>query len=299
MKAVIIKEKSVRGKGVHNPHKFLGCPSMFLEDAPFTDFTEYDTVIFHYSEEATPDVKAWRQLSRNILTKRPDTNIYNDPTKCDIGDKLGTFKRLSQAGGLQCVTLPLYWPINGFDDIRAVDEFPCVLKPLRGTKRPMQVCLNQAELVRAYRLYDNQPAVVQEFIQTDHDDGWYVCVRFHVVNDQLIDYFARPSPSWNIHTASCWTNPEKYREVNKRFTEWIGDRGERMARDVPRVFGKGWYVLDIVWAHDDLHFVELGYKVYDSHFNTHILKHNLCIGKATEDKQLILFMVKQAMEGNQ
>jgi hypothetical protein len=286
------------GKGPKHPEKLLGCEETCIFNAYDVDYSQYSVVLFYFNEDHSCNIKKFKDLAHFIRQNFKQTIIFNDPSICDIGDKYEFLAHVYKQGGIPGLNIPSFYKLTTPEDINRVFSYPCILKLPRGSQlkdsKQDNLIHNREELEDGfYKMIDYAEYLFcSEFVKPNHPDGVHTLVRFHFVNNTLIDIFCRPSDKWNIHNRDQkWDIVEKY---DKKFKLWMQESGfdiKVVMESSCKLLGKGWYVMDCVWDGNKLYLVEIGYKLYIKKVSKLFNEHNINLHKLNAEGLEAVFKV--------
>lgn len=271
-KTILIHELEIdNGKLLHNLKEF--------------DIKQFNTIIFNINEDLFPYTLKWnKQLSNKFSSSNeliehfcsisqfiqdisPQTIIYQKPENVfELCDKVKTYEKLSKIN-LEIFKIPKFKAINSFEDLTTVDFFPLILKKTVGshTKNDF-LCKNHKELLSYYNEFKNKSNIfcveyIDSFIKeidTKHS------MRIMITNDQILDFYLRPSKMWNIHTNDQDT--EKVLEADeyaKNFFKRNNDFIKKDIQNIYQIYGNGFFSYDVILKDHKLYFCEIGLKYFD------------------------------------
>ncbi len=287
---MIVVRDTVRlnGKGNENIHEYLHCEMVSVMDTHRLLYDRHNTVVFHISEDRTPNLDRFRIVAALARKHNPKVRIWNDPSDYHIANKHETMERVIEKGGIPNVKMPKHWRITCEADLARVSTFPCIVRKLRGSGGAgAMLAATPAAMASATKKLGEFPLQVVEYVLSDRRDGLIATVRLNWVGNLLVDFWCRPSKKWNNHAAD--THLPSAVAYDDEFRVWLGRRDvPAMLTQANKVFGLGWYSMDVVWSQDSLWFCECGYKLFDNCHHGHLKDVEWNVPKRTENEQAVL-----------
>ena len=124
---------------------------------------------------------------------------------------------------------------------------------------------NRVELINQYNKFGKSNLVAVQYINSFNNELQRYCsLRLIIVNNNVIDFFFRPSTQWNIHTKDQDKN--KIIDANKYFEQFYNknkSKFDKLLNDLYAIYGCGFYAHDFIISNDTLYLCETGLKYHD------------------------------------
>lgn len=239
-----------------------------------------------YYKTVNDMVDAFCNVARFIRRQYPKVQVYNDPniwfrfgSKIEIYDAISNFENR--------IFKPLkYKKIEKESDLYNVDFFPVIIKLHNGSHTNTdKICHNPNELIVNYRKSFNrlQNVMCVEYKNTFVKElHMHLSIRIMVINNKILDFYARPSRDWNIHTNNQSRNDVL--KADSYFTRIFSEHNsdiQRYINDFYYIAGNGFYAFDIILSDNYMHLCEVGLKIYDNTYARFINDSNMSIMKET------------------
>ncbi len=248
----------------------------YISDAFINSLTEEDIVIFMFNEDGMnvsgsfdSDMKKLMNIETKIKNK--GITIYNHPSKHKVlGCKFRFYSRFRNDS-----FTPKFMEIKSAEDIDKVDFYPNIITLTVCTLGHYRVmCNTKADLLKAYELLKNTKKIVkyERICVMDYMNAYnseydcYVCVRFIVINNEIMDYYARPAEHWNVHTNDQVDDIMIHDGINASVDKYVMDHGSDIKNCFERCYrtlGNGFYEYDCIINDKGFFICEVGLKMYD------------------------------------
>tara|TARA_B110001454_G_C12714690_1_gene432133 strand:+ start:19 stop:1041 length:1023 start_codon:yes stop_codon:yes gene_type:complete len=267
--------------------------NLIIQDEIF-DLKNIKTIIFNFNEDlfafpgvhnnanATANLKkrfgnvnnmiqAFNDISHFIKEKFPNIIIYQDPEKCfELGNKLKVYDRIQHIKN-DIFRNIRYKKITNIDDLKNIDFYPIILKKNYGSHNSSDtLCknINQAKVKwkNYFKRFKNIIAV--EFINSYISElSCNASIRLMVTNNNLLDFYCRPSKKWNIHNADQISSKIIYFD-NYFFKFYNKNKIEidKHLNAIHKLYGNGFFAYDIILSNNRLYICEIGIKMIDTSY---------------------------------
>ncbi len=251
-------------------------------------FKKNDKVIFIYNEDAMfternfkEDMTKLLDIETAIKNSSDQIQIYNSPSKCRNYSCKAYFYSLLENEPF----VPKFKIINNESDLELVNFYPHILTlTIRCLGNCRFLCNNKEETIKAYQKLkdESRSTKYEEICAIDFINSYekaykcYLNVRFMVINDKVIEYYARPAKIWNVHNDDQVRNLNLHKRVNEDLDKWVEANSDEhgqlnyMLTKCYKILGKGFYAYDCIIQNIDdipnskLYVCETGIKIFNS-----------------------------------
>lgn len=253
----------------------------------YINFKFIKTLICDFNEDAirkTGEARAKLKTLQNVIdlynficsiakNENPDIIIYQEPKLCSwLACKYQTYQKLyTLTQNDDLFSLPKYDLIQTKQDLENIDYYPIILKTFvnTGKERKLDTLVKHfREAKSKLNSFDKKPILALQVINSYIDLlKTYHSLRLIIINDKLVDYYMRPSTSWNVHAKNL--NIDKLEKIDiyiKPFIEKNRESIEKFANKIFKICGYGFYAWDVIIYNDKIYICELGLKYFDYFF---------------------------------
>ena len=252
------------------------------------DLSQYHGVIFSYNEDIVylrseqPIYQKLFKMRKFFSKQYPKIKIYNDPENYKIyASKIDFYQRVKDDIRIKkCVKIPDFWVIKNIQDLTDIikdndDIFPCFISyNIQSGGKNKIVCNSFDELKKSYHdliihedyKQNNQQIFVSKVITSYHSAlNSNLTVRWMVINDQLIDFYARPAPVdvINVNYYNQYKG-DQLKHAHTYVETWLTKNRytfHRFLRGMNYLMGSGFYSYDTVISEEgEIYIVEPGLK---------------------------------------
>lgn len=285
---------------------------VYIKKKP-VNFSLYKTLICDFNEDAirkTGEARSKLKTLQNVIdlynsictiAKNENSTliIYQQPNKCSwMACKYETYQILQNIIKEEDIfRLPNYKLITNKQDLENINYYPIILKTLVNTGKERKLdtqVKHYREAKSKLNLFNEKPILALEIVNSYLESlKCYHCLRLIIINDECIDYYMRPSKSWNVHAKNL--NVDKMKKSDdyiKPFIEKNKEKIESFANKVFKICGYGFYAWDVIVHNEKIYICELGLKYFD-----YFLKNKLkgSYYKSTLDKKYMREYYRQLL----
>lgn len=193
-------------------------------------------------------------------------HFFNNPLNHSIiTDKLVTYKKLKKC---KYVNIPLFGVVNNRKNIFNITKYPIIISKRKQSGGIGKYKINKKKEFDNYQdnFFKNKfwSLFYKSYLP---DTEIFICIRFYIFNEKLIDFVCRPSLNWNVHTGNqLLKNTDiilksdhffsKYYKNNKKYID-------NVLLELYSILGNGFYCHDFLLVNEKLILCELGYKILD------------------------------------
>lgn len=257
----------------------------FNEDL-FTYNLNWDPRLKKFFSNCNQMIIYFIKISNYIKQSYNNIIIYNDPYKCFIlGNKYNVFNKIKHINN-NIFGIPKYKNILDENDIYKIDFFPVILKYSNGSHTNNDtICKNKNELINTYNTvfkFKKNIICIEYITSYINELNCNHSIRLMVTNNQMIDYYMRPSKKWNIHNDDQ-DSSKIYISDNylKNFILQNKVEINKYLNKIYNIFGCGFYAYDLILNNNKLYICEIGLKIYDDSYVNFINNNNIKLKKIT------------------
>lgn len=232
----------------------------------FTYNLKWDKNLVNNFKNINEMISLFKEISSFIKKFYPKIIIYQDPNKCfDLGDKNKVYDKIKNIKN-NFIKSPKYTKIVSEACINKINYYPVIIKISNGShSKDDKICNNKNDLLNYYKknFKNNKNVICIEYIDSKIKSlNCYVCVRLVVINNKILQFYAKPNNNWNIHVDiidNKILNTDKF--IRKLFIKYKGDI-QNYLNKIYSIYGKGCYSYDIIYNEKKNHFYicEIGLK---------------------------------------
>ena len=250
--------------------------SNYIDQSFYKNLKADDTVIFMYNEDAlfttgdfTGDMARLESIEKRL--KNIPVNIYNRPSKHKIlGCKFRYYSRFKFDS-----FVPQFVELTCDADVDQINFYPAIVTlSVRTLGNYRFKCDTKGEVLKALTTLKKTRKSVKyerimaiEYINAYNDElDCYINVRFMVINNEIVDYYARPAEHWNVHTNDQLDDTEIHGQVNRMVDKYIMNNSGVLKGAFERCYktlGNGFYSYDCIINSRGFYVCEVRLKMYD------------------------------------
>lgn len=271
------------------------------------NFNSVDIIIFNYNEDlftynlnwdmnlikrfksCNEMINFFKLISFEIQKKYPKIKIYNDPIKCfELGDKVNVYQKIEKIKD-ELFKVPRWIKVNNLNDANKINFYPNIIKISNGShSKDDKKCNNKNDLIEHYNKYflnKNNVFCVEYIDSYQKSLTSFISLRLMVFNNEVIDYYFRPSNNWNIHTND--QNKNLVVESDKFFKTFYDSNKahiQNYLNEVYKIYGNGFFTYDLIFNNNKLYICEIGLKNYDDSYAYFINNNKIKLNKISLQK---------------
>ncbi len=230
-------------------------------------FNLINIVIFNYGEDSSLSIE-YLKKSRNIydilFNKYKNIHIFNNPyNNSIIVNTLETYDILKKS---KFIKVPLYGSLIHKDFDYKKLSYPIIISLKRQSGGKGKFLINNKNEFVEHNTEVQNKFWAKYYFSYFPNTKIFICIRFFIINDELVDFFVRPSNNWNVHTGNQIIDKNQLYKFNDFFEKYINTNKKYISnilKELYDILGNGFYTHDFLFVDNKLILCELGYKILD------------------------------------